>query len=107
MKRKKKIFATCVKCTKKKGNNEKEKRKKINLLAAAAKISSRDKRAKRERAVCLRGGSAREGCGTLPGWGRGNLKRQLPLPALDISMLNKIKISTDYFIHFWLSIKFL
>lgn len=27
--------------------------------------------------------------------------------ALDISMLNKIKISTDYFIHFWLSIKFL
>lgn len=91
----------------KEGKQREGEEEKINLLAAAAKISSKDKRAKRERAVCLRGGSSREGCGTLQGWGRGNLKRQLPLPALDISMLNKIKISTDYFIHFWLSIKFL
>lgn len=40
----------------KEGKQREGEEEKINLLAAAAKISSKDKRAKRERAVCLRRG---------------------------------------------------
>lgn len=56
------------------GKQREGEEEKINLLAAAAKISSKDKRAKRERAVCLRGGCRGEGCGTLEGCGAGQFE---------------------------------